>query len=64
VKDCDRYPPVVLTGNKCDLEDSREISKAEGESFANERGISSFFETSAKTGLHIDRAFFGNNCLT
>jgi len=62
VKDCDKYPPVVLTGNKCDLDDSREISQAEGEYLANERGIP-FFETSAKTGQNIDHAFFGNKQL-
>ena len=47
---------VVICGNKCDLEDRRIVSKAEGEELA-ERLKAKFFETSALTGLHIEDAF-------
>ena len=50
---------IWFSGNKCDLEDKRQVSKEEGENLAKERGFP-FFETSGKTGQHIDLAFFGN----
>jgi len=62
VKDCDKYPPIVVTGNKCDLEEKREVAEEEGKSFAAARRIP-FFETSGKTSHNIDLAFLGNNWL-
>jgi len=47
---------MVIIGNKCDLEDRREIPEAKGLTLANEYGFK-FLETSAKTGLHVDDAF-------
>ena len=43
--------PIILIGNKCDLE-QRVISKEEGEKFAKEQGFS-FMETSCKEGINI-----------
>jgi len=57
VKDSSKYP-LVLVGNKCDLERQREVSEAEGRWLAERRGCP-FFESSAKLRLNIDEVFFG-----
>ena len=44
--------PVILLGNKCDLEDERQVQREEGEQIANEKGIN-FLETSNKNGINI-----------
>ncbi|KAH0791216.1 small GTP-binding protein [Histomonas meleagridis] len=48
--------PVVLCGNKCDLEDKRVVSKTEGEELANKLHAK-FFETSALANINIENAF-------
>jgi small GTP-binding protein len=48
--------PVVICGNKCDLEEKRVVSKAEGEELA-EKLTSTFFETSALANINIENAF-------
>ena len=45
----------VLIGNKCDLEELREVSTQEAEEFAQKNKMQ-FFETSAKTGENIEQA--------
>ena len=47
--------PLILLGNKNDLEEERKISKEEGQKFADEIGIQ-FFETSNKTGINIQES--------
>jgi GTPase SAR1 family protein len=49
--------PITLVGNKCDLEDKREVSSQEAQSFAKQEGIN-FFEASAKTRHNVEDAFF------
>ena len=44
----------MIIGNKCDLSDSRVISKKSGESLADEYGAR-FMETSAKNNINIDK---------
>ena len=44
--------PVILLGNKCDLENERQVQREEGEQIANEKGIK-FLETSNKEGINI-----------
>jgi small GTP-binding protein len=48
--------PVVICGNKCDLEDKRVVSKAEGEELAAKLSAT-FFETSALANINIENAF-------
>ena len=47
---------LILAGNKVDLEADREVSHEEGQSLANEFGVS-YIETSAKTNEKIDDVF-------
>ena len=47
---------VILIGNKKDLEDKRQVTYEEGESFARENGLM-FLETSAKTAFNVVEAF-------
>ncbi|KAK5647637.1 hypothetical protein RI129_002529 [Pyrocoelia pectoralis] len=47
----------MLLGNKCELEDKRQVSKERGEQLAVEYGIK-FIETSAKASIRVEEAFF------
>ena len=49
--------PIILIGNKCDMDDRRQVSRDEAMVKANEWG-KSYIETSAKTRENVDRAFF------
>ena len=51
-----KYIPIFLVGNKIDLEDSRDITFAEGEEFSKKHGLM-FCECSAITGENIDFIF-------
>ena len=55
VKDQD-YFPVILVGNKCDLEFERQVGTSEGRELAR-RFKCPFIETSAKLRLNVDEAF-------
>ena len=46
----------ILVGNKCDCEKDREISFEEGENFARKNEML-FVETSAKTGMNVEKTF-------
>jgi small GTP-binding protein len=48
--------PIIIIGNKIDLEDAREINKSVAEKFAKDNNYK-YFETSAKTGEGVDDAF-------
>ena len=53
----DEARPIILIGNKLDLEKNRCISKEEGENFAkNNCGGINFYETSCKTGENVENA--------
>ena len=47
--------PVILVGNKCDLEE-RGVTREEGEEFAKKHGLP-FLEASAKLNTNVDSAF-------
>ena len=56
VKDSEKVP-MVLVGNKCDLEDDRVVQKDQGTKLA-EQWTCSFFETSARKKINVDEVFF------
>lgn len=56
VKDAD-YIPVVVVGNKSDLEDERQVSYEDGAYLAKQMNAP-FLETSAKQAIHVEDAFY------
>ena len=48
--------PIILVGNKSDLNNKREVPNKEGKNKAKEYG-SPFYETSCKTGINV------SNCI-
>lgn len=55
-KNNDSSFPIVLVGNKCDLEDEREVSTEDGQRLANRLNLP-YIETSAKTRTNVDESF-------
>lgn len=53
----DYDPPILLVGNKLDLEENREVSKEEVEKFKEKYDISSSIEISLKTGENVEKMF-------
>ena len=53
----DERTPLILVGNKSDLQESREVSQAEAESMASTWGVP-YVETSAKTKLNVDKIYY------
>uniref|UniRef100_A0A6B2LKJ2 Uncharacterized protein n=1 Tax=Arcella intermedia TaxID=1963864 RepID=A0A6B2LKJ2_9EUKA len=51
------FVPMVLCGNKCDLENHREVPHSDGEEVAKSWNIP-FFETSALSRVNVEEAFF------
>ncbi|KAJ6232337.1 ras-like protein [Anaeramoeba flamelloides] len=51
------YVSIILVGNKCDLENERQISREEGQDLAKTFNCP-FFETSAKDRINVDESFF------
>lgn len=51
--------PIILIGNKLDLEKSREISREHGIKIAQEYNLSGFKEISTKTGVNLEKMFEG-----
>ena len=49
------FLPLIIVGNKIDMEESREVEKENAEQFATENNYK-YFETSAKTGEGVDEA--------
>ena len=60
IEDCKNQSPktifMCLVGNKCDLNEKRQVSIEEGREFAEKNGMI-FFETSAKTGQNVEEDF-------
>ena len=49
------FIPIIIIGNKIDMEDMRDITKEDASKFAKENNYK-YFETSAKTGQGVDEA--------
>lgn len=47
----------IVVGNKCDLEDQRDVTRQEGDEFAG-NNYSEYYEASAKTKMGIEEAFY------
>lgn len=56
VKDEDEYPMIIL-GNKCDLENEREVQTNDGKDLSKSLGCP-FLETSAKARINVEEAFY------
>lgn len=57
VKDTDDVP-LVLVGNKCDLEDERVVGKDQGMNLARQFNNCSFLESSAKAKINVNEVKF------
>ena len=49
--------PVLLIGNKIDLESKRRISSEDAQGFATDNNFTDYVEASAKTGENVEEAF-------
>jgi len=56
VKDAD-HVPIVLTGNKCDLEDERQVTTQEASALAKQWNVP-FYEASALARINVEESFF------
>jgi len=56
VKDKDKVP-MILVGNKCDLETERQVTTGEGQDLSKSFGCP-FFESSAKTRVNVEECFY------
>ena len=48
---------IYLIGNKCELEEERQVTSQRAEDFAKRHGISKYFETSACEGTNVTDVF-------
>ncbi len=48
---------MVLAGNKCDLEEDRNVQKDQGSNLAQQWGCA-FLETSARKKINVDELFY------
>ncbi|NXS00401.1 RAP1B protein, partial [Oxylabes madagascariensis] len=57
VKDTDDVP-MILVGNKCDLEDERVVGKEQGQNLARQWNNCAFLESSAKSKINVNEIFY------
>ncbi|KTF90366.1 hypothetical protein cypCar_00003681 [Cyprinus carpio] len=57
VKDTDDVP-MILVGNKCDLEDERVVGKEQGQNLARQWNSCAFLESSAKSKINVNEIFY------
>ena len=53
---CETGIPIILVGNKCDLEEDRQVETSDAEALAAEFKVQ-YFEISAKTNQNISKVF-------
>jgi GTPase SAR1 family protein len=56
IKD-DPHVPIVLVGNKCDLEEDRAVSRARAFAVSQSWGNAPYYETSARKRANVDECF-------
>ena len=56
IKDDDDIPMVVV-GNKCDMEEDRVVSRGRAFQLAQQWGSKPYYETSARRRINVDEAF-------
>lgn len=49
--------PIIVIGNKADLEDKREVSSKKGINIVKSRVVDGFIECSSKTGENVEETF-------
>uniref|UniRef100_A0A8C2EX05 Ras-related protein Rap-1b n=1 Tax=Cyprinus carpio TaxID=7962 RepID=A0A8C2EX05_CYPCA len=57
VKDTEDVP-MILVGNKCDLEDERVVGKEQGQNLARHWSNCAFLESSAKSKINVNEIFY------
>eukprot|EP00734_Pompholyxophrys_sp_LG126_P000118 Pompholyxophrys_sp_v1_NODE_10_length_5661_cov_6.324474.p2 type:complete len:187 gc:universal NODE_10_length_5661_cov_6.324474:1994-2554(+) len=57
VKDTDQVP-LVLVGNKCDLEDDRQVAKDKAGDLAKTWNGATYLETSARKKINVEEVFY------
>ncbi|KAJ0012682.1 hypothetical protein NQD34_017016 [Periophthalmus magnuspinnatus] len=57
VKDTEDVP-MILVGNKCDLEEERVVAKESGLGLARQWNSCAFLETSAKSKINVNEVFY------
>lgn len=56
--------PMILVGNKCDLEDERVVGKEQGQNLARQWNNCAFLESSAKSKINVlDVSTHRNKCV-
>ena len=50
--------PMILVGNKCDLEDERVVGKEQGQNLARQWCNCAFLESSAKSKIDVSEIFY------
>ncbi|KAG1116936.1 hypothetical protein G6F42_013565 [Rhizopus arrhizus] len=50
--------PMVLVGNKCDLENERMVPREKGMALSQQWGGKPFYETSARFKINVDEVFY------
>ncbi|KAJ8269306.1 hypothetical protein COCON_G00119130 [Conger conger] len=57
VKDTDDVP-MILVGNKCDLDEERVVGKEQGQNLARQWNSCAFLESSAKSKINVNEIFY------
>lgn len=57
IKDNDPRLPMVLVGNKADIQDGRRVGREHAEQMATRFGNKPYYETSAKQRFNVDEVF-------